>query len=76
MNPLARQRTLESTLSWWSDSNPRPPGATISISALAKPLMRLMYHRQALRFIQKNRGTPLSQETLEIYSTYLMCGIP
>jgi hypothetical protein len=73
MNTLARQRTRESYLSWWSDSN--PPGATISIHTLAKPLMRLMYHRQALGFIQKNRGTPLSQETLEIYSSYLMCGI-
>ncbi|KAJ6559450.1 armadillo-type protein [Mycena vulgaris] len=66
---LTRQRTLESVLSWWSDSN--RPGATIDLHAAAKPLMKWMYHRQALDFIKKNHDLPLSEETLQIYSNYL-----
>ncbi|KAJ7461935.1 hypothetical protein FB451DRAFT_475899 [Mycena latifolia] len=69
MHPCTRQPSLGSVLSWWSDSN--PPGPTISLHAAAKPLMRAMYHRQALAFIKKNSGIPLSKETLEIYSSYL-----
>ncbi|KAJ7094096.1 hypothetical protein C8R44DRAFT_386195 [Mycena epipterygia] len=69
MHSLTRQRTPESLHSWWSDSN--PPGPTISIHTLAKPLMKLMYHRQVLGLIKKNRDTPLSTEILEIYSSYL-----
>jgi hypothetical protein len=69
MPPLARQLTPQSVHSWWSDSN--PPGATISLHAAAKPLMRLMYHRQAMRFIEDNFGIPLSQESLDIYVSYL-----
>ncbi|KAJ7626352.1 armadillo-type protein [Mycena polygramma] len=30
-----------------------------------------MYHRQAMEFINKTRGSPLSTETMEIYSSYL-----
>ncbi|KAJ7439000.1 armadillo-type protein [Mycena latifolia] len=69
MPPLTRQRTVDSILSWWSDNN--PPGATISLHAAAKPLIRFMYNRQVLGFIKKNRGTPLSKPTMEIYSSYL-----
>ncbi|KAJ7494171.1 hypothetical protein FB451DRAFT_451766 [Mycena latifolia] len=69
MPPLTRQRTLESVLSWWSDSN--PSGATINLHAATKPLMRLMYHQQALGFVKRNRGLQLSPETLEIYWSYL-----
>ncbi|KAJ7448805.1 armadillo-type protein [Mycena latifolia] len=69
MHPLTRQPTLDSVLSWWSDSN--PVGPTISIHAAAKPLMRRMYHRDALAFIRKNHDIPLTNETLQIYSSYL-----
>ncbi|KAJ7088103.1 hypothetical protein C8R44DRAFT_444605 [Mycena epipterygia] len=69
MHPLTRQRTLESVLSWWSDRN--PPGPTINLHAASKPLMKFLYHRQVLGFIEKNRGTPLSTGILEIYSSYL-----
>lgn len=69
VNPLARQRTPESLLSYWSDRN--PPGATISIYAIAKPLMKLMYHQQAWAFIKENRGKALTKEMLEVYSSYL-----
>ncbi|KAJ7477386.1 armadillo-type protein [Mycena latifolia] len=69
MPPLTRQPTLESVLSWWSDSN--PPRATINLHAAAKPLMKLMYHRQALGFVKRNNGVPLSAETLEIYWSYV-----
>ncbi|KAJ7494113.1 armadillo-type protein [Mycena latifolia] len=72
MPPLTRQRTLESVLSWWSDSN--PSGATINLHAATKPLMKLMYHRQALGFVKRNRGLPMSLETLEIYWSYLSYG--
>jgi hypothetical protein len=68
-NPLARQRTRESLLSYWSDSN--PPGATISIHTLAKPLMKRMYHQQALALIKENEGMALTKEMLESYSSYL-----
>ncbi|KAJ7478900.1 armadillo-type protein [Mycena latifolia] len=68
MPTLRRQRTLESVHSWWSDSN--PAGPTISLHAATKPLMRLMYHRQALAFIKTHRSLPLSKETMEIYASY------
>ncbi|KAF7354159.1 hypothetical protein MVEN_01103500 [Mycena venus] len=68
MQPLARQQSLPSLLSWWSDSN--PPGPTINLHAAAKPFARFLYHRQALEIIRKNHGSPLSSRTLEIYSGY------
>ncbi|KAJ7606427.1 hypothetical protein FB45DRAFT_878530 [Roridomyces roridus] len=49
------------------------PGPTINIHTLAKPLMKVMYHRQALGFIAKDGVGPLSAEMVEIYSTYLSC---
>lgn len=69
MPPLTRQRTPESILSWWSDSN--PPGATIDLHAASKPLMKFLYHRQVLGFMKRNHGTPLSEETVQICSDYL-----
>ncbi|KAJ7051423.1 armadillo-type protein [Mycena amicta] len=69
MPPLSRQQTRESILSWWSDRN--PPGATINLHALAKPLMGRMYDRQVLGFIKRTRGTPLSEETLQLCWNYL-----
>ncbi|KAJ7496291.1 armadillo-type protein, partial [Mycena galericulata] len=69
MAPLTRQRTPQSIHSWWSDSN--PIGPTMNLNSAAKPLMKLMYHRQALGFIRKNRDIALSEEILEIYSSYL-----
>ncbi|KAJ7866151.1 armadillo-type protein [Mycena leptocephala] len=68
--PPTRPRTPESIHSWWSDSN--PVGPTISIHAVAKPLMRLMYHEQVRSFIKRNHGTLLSRATLEIYFSYLV----
>ncbi|KAJ7494157.1 armadillo-type protein [Mycena latifolia] len=69
MPPLTRQQTFQNILSWWSDSN--PPGPTINLHAAAKPLMKLLYHREALAFMKSNRDIPFSPETLEIYSSYL-----
>ncbi|KAJ6522630.1 armadillo-type protein [Mycena vulgaris] len=69
MNSLTRQRTAESVRSWWSDNN--PTGSNINLHALAKPLMKLMYHRQAMDYIAKHRGTPLSSRDVEIYASYL-----
>ncbi|KAJ7458602.1 armadillo-type protein [Mycena latifolia] len=69
MPALTRQRTLESILSWWSDSN--LPGPTINLHVAAKPLMKLMYHRQALEFVKRNHGVPLSPQIMEIYWSYL-----
>ncbi|KAF7350485.1 hypothetical protein MVEN_01354100 [Mycena venus] len=71
MPPLNRQDTRPSVYSWWSDSNPGLKGPTINIHAVAKPLMKRMYHRQALKFIRENRDRPLSTTTLETYSSYL-----
>ncbi|KAJ7493038.1 armadillo-type protein [Mycena galericulata] len=70
--PLTRQQSRASIHSWWSDSNPRLQGATINLHTVTKPLIKFMYHRQALGFIQRNGDTPLSSEILEIYSTYLL----
>ncbi|KAJ7113281.1 armadillo-type protein [Mycena crocata] len=70
MPPFNRQDTLESVRSWWSDSN--LPGATIDLHAATKPLMRWMYHRQALDFIRQNHELRLSGEILEICGSYLL----
>jgi hypothetical protein len=72
MPPLTRTDTRTSVFSWWSDSNLLLRyGPTINIHAVAKPLMKLMYHRQAKEFIKKNQGSRLSREMLEIYWSYL-----
>ncbi|KAJ7148357.1 armadillo-type protein [Mycena filopes] len=69
MPPLVRSRTFESLHSWWSDSN--PVGATMSIHAAAKPLMKLMYHEQVRGFLKKNRGQRLSISMMDILASYL-----
>ncbi|KAF7356889.1 hypothetical protein MVEN_01024700 [Mycena venus] len=71
LNPLGRQQTCTSILSWWSDSNPFLPGPTINLHAAAKPLSRFLHHRQALDIIRKNQDSPLSSGTLDIYASYL-----
>ncbi|KAJ7606426.1 hypothetical protein FB45DRAFT_950397 [Roridomyces roridus] len=75
MTALERVETRGSLASWWSDSNPLlRDGPTINIHALAKPLMKRMYHRQALAFIAKDvPGEPLSKGMVEIYTSYLSC---
>jgi hypothetical protein len=71
MPRLTQTDTCPSIFSWWSDSNPLVRyGPTINIHAAAKPLMKLMYHRQAMGLIRKNRGSQLSIETLETYWSY------
>ncbi|KAJ7789791.1 hypothetical protein B0H13DRAFT_1936375 [Mycena leptocephala] len=70
--PSMRPQTPQSVHSWWSDSN--SIGATISIHAAAKPLIRLMYHRQATNYIEKNRGAALSPQTMDIYARYKYIG--
>ncbi|KAJ7722353.1 armadillo-type protein [Mycena metata] len=68
MPPLTRQRTPQSLHSEWSRNS---LGATISIHALAKPLMKVMYHRAVLDLIKRQRDIPLSVETMQIYISYL-----
>ncbi|KAJ7880383.1 armadillo-type protein [Mycena olivaceomarginata] len=70
MPPLTRQESRPSIYSWWSDSNPGLQGPTINLHAAAKPLMRLMYYRQASEILRKNRGSPLTTAILETYSSY------
>ncbi|KAJ7880296.1 hypothetical protein B0H14DRAFT_1571852 [Mycena olivaceomarginata] len=71
MPPLNRQDSRLSIHSWWSDSNSLLVyGPTINLHAAAKPLMRLMYHRQALNIIRNNLGVPLTTTMLETYSSY------
>ncbi|KAJ7273832.1 hypothetical protein C8J57DRAFT_1505955 [Mycena rebaudengoi] len=73
MPPLTRQQTLESLRSWWSDRNPNLRGPTINLHAAAKPLMRLLYDRQALEFVGKIGGILLSAKDAEICGSYLSC---
>ncbi|KAJ7705205.1 armadillo-type protein [Mycena metata] len=68
MPPLTRQRTPQSLHSEWSRST---LGATISIHAFAKPLMKVMYHRAVVDLIKHQRDIPLSAETMQIYTSYL-----
>ncbi|KAJ7924208.1 armadillo-type protein, partial [Mycena leptocephala] len=65
MPPLTRQVSPQSIHSDWTDS--RPTGPTINIHALAKLLMRPMYHQQVSKYMKKDRGLPLSRENIEIY---------
>ncbi|KAF7371306.1 hypothetical protein MSAN_00766700 [Mycena sanguinolenta] len=71
MQPLTRQQSRTSIFSWWSDRNPGLHGPTINLHAATKPLLRFMYHRQAAGFIEKNRGEALSNELLQVLSSYL-----
>ncbi|KAF7369622.1 hypothetical protein MVEN_00293000 [Mycena venus] len=63
------QVSPQSIHSDWSDS--KPPGATISIHAVAKPLMRLMYHQQASKYMKQDRNLPLSRENVNMYLSWL-----
>ncbi|KAJ7079831.1 hypothetical protein C8R44DRAFT_754529 [Mycena epipterygia] len=72
MPSLTRQCTLDSVLSWWSDSNSLLlTGPTINLHAASKPLMRFLYHWAVLDFIKKNQRIPLTEETMQIYESYL-----
>ncbi|KAJ7265742.1 hypothetical protein C8J57DRAFT_1718330 [Mycena rebaudengoi] len=73
MPPLTRQQTSGSVRSWWSNRNPNLRGPTINLHAAAKPLMRLLYNRQALEFISTIDSIPLSAKDAEIYGSYLSC---
>ncbi|KAJ7043991.1 hypothetical protein C8F04DRAFT_685855 [Mycena alexandri] len=68
MPPLTRQRTPQSLHSEWSRTS---LGVTMSIHAVAKPLMKVMYHRAVMNLIKRQRGIPLSAETMELYESYL-----
>ncbi|KAJ6458049.1 hypothetical protein C8R47DRAFT_1163688 [Mycena vitilis] len=69
MASLSRPPTPQSTHSWWSDTN--SIGPTFSIHAVAKPLMRLMYHQQVRSFVRINRDIPVSRATMDISFSYL-----
>ncbi|KAJ7622369.1 armadillo-type protein [Roridomyces roridus] len=72
MPPLQRVETPRSQASWWSDRNPMLHiSPTMNIHAAAKPLMKFLYHRQALGIMEDNRDSPLPEELLDIYSAYL-----
>ncbi|KAK7000542.1 hypothetical protein R3P38DRAFT_1836031 [Favolaschia claudopus] len=72
MNPLGRQPSRVSLLSWWSDSNPNLQSpATINLHTMAKPLARYLYHRSAMRIIKTYHGQTLTAEILELYASYL-----
>ncbi|KAJ7633211.1 armadillo-type protein [Roridomyces roridus] len=51
--------------------NPGLNGPTINLHTMTKPLLRLMYHRQALEYIKNNEL--LTEAMLDIYSSYLEC---
>ncbi|KAJ7433417.1 hypothetical protein FB451DRAFT_327563 [Mycena latifolia] len=70
MEPLRRWPTPHSIHSWWSDSN--PPGATVSLHTLAKPILKQLYHRQAVGIIAARADFPLSNDTVEMLMPYLM----
>ncbi|KAJ7712239.1 hypothetical protein B0H16DRAFT_581052 [Mycena metata] len=70
MSQLRRWSTPQSVYSHWSDST--PIGPSFPIHALAKPLSKFLYHRQATGIIAKMGGSPLSVETVEVLTTYLM----
>ncbi|KAJ7649168.1 armadillo-type protein [Mycena rosella] len=69
MPPLQQFPSQHSILSWWSDSN--PPGPTIPLHTLAKPLLKLLYHRQAVALISQDTDAPLSTGKVEILISYL-----
>ncbi|KAJ7737354.1 hypothetical protein B0H16DRAFT_1572277 [Mycena metata] len=69
MSQLRRWSTPQSIHSHWSDSASIRP--SFPIHALAKPLSKFMYQRQATGIIAENAGSPLSAETAEVLATYL-----
>ncbi|KAJ7633206.1 hypothetical protein FB45DRAFT_914604 [Roridomyces roridus] len=72
MQSLGNQSQV-SLLSWWSDSNPGLNGPTINLHTITKPLVRLMYHRQALEYIRVNNERSLTEAMFDIFSSYLEC---
>ncbi|KAJ7722805.1 hypothetical protein B0H16DRAFT_1788456 [Mycena metata] len=69
MSQLRRWPTPQSIYSHWSDST--PIGPSFPIHALAKPLSKFLYNRQAMAFIAKNDDFPLSVDLVEVLTTYL-----
>ncbi|KAJ7722984.1 hypothetical protein B0H16DRAFT_1599671, partial [Mycena metata] len=69
MRPLRRWPTPQSIYSHWSDST--PIGPSFPIHAVAKPLSKYLYHRQAAGIIAKNGDSPLSADMMEVLGTYL-----
>ncbi|KAJ7120196.1 armadillo-type protein [Mycena epipterygia] len=63
---LRRWPTRESIHSWWSDSNSL--GATIPLHTLSKPLLKYLYHRQALGIMTPS---PLTAAKVDLLTTYL-----
>ncbi|KAJ7676226.1 hypothetical protein B0H17DRAFT_1140085 [Mycena rosella] len=59
----------ESLHSWWSDSN--PPGPTIPLHTLAKPLSAFLHRRQVSAIISQGRGVPISKENADALISYL-----
>ncbi|KAJ7752191.1 armadillo-type protein [Mycena maculata] len=66
---VQRRPTSGSLMSWWSDSN--PPGPTIPLHSLAKPLLKYMHHRRAVEIIKRDEHEPISRGKLETLVTYL-----
>ncbi|KAJ7221250.1 armadillo-type protein [Mycena pura] len=69
MPPLAREQTSSS---WWSDRIPGLRGVRMDLQEAAKPYMKLMYRWNASRLMDANYNKPISRETADIYSTYLL----
>ncbi|KAJ7030861.1 hypothetical protein C8F04DRAFT_1112722 [Mycena alexandri] len=69
MPKLRRSFTPQSIYSHWSDST--PVGPSFPIHALAKPLSKFLYHRQAIGIVAKNAGFALSLDVVEVLTTYL-----
>ncbi|KAJ6509671.1 armadillo-type protein [Mycena vulgaris] len=67
--PIQRAASAQSVHSWWSDRN--PGGATIPLHTLAKPLSKLLHHRQVVGIIARSQSAPLSREILDVMSCYL-----
>ncbi|KAJ7453484.1 armadillo-type protein [Mycena latifolia] len=59
----------ESVHSWWSDRN--PPGATIPLHTLAKPLSRFLHRRQVSRIMSQGRGLTISKANADALVRYL-----
>ncbi|KAJ7757399.1 armadillo-type protein [Mycena maculata] len=55
--------------SWWTDRN--PPGTTIDLHALAKPLLKALHHQKALSLIAKGTDSLLENDSARDLGTYL-----
>ncbi|KAF7300159.1 hypothetical protein MKEN_01339400 [Mycena kentingensis (nom. inval.)] len=69
MSALQRPETPVSLHSWWSDSN--SVGATIPLHILTKPLIRRLYHQQAMNLLEQINGEPLSGASMDALKPYL-----